>query len=212
MIPVTLVGISSSLPSRPPAAPLPSPGPLRPPDCNVSLPARVVAVETIAENKLWMIHHMYCGPPAGSTAAWGSPNADTGGDSDLPGHLMFHSQRHVHGPADFTDEEAGNFIFAIQHVERHLLEVTQADRIYTILVGETGPHLHAHLIPRYSNEQLAAMEVSVHLGSAMGVFDLYRAVGAGEHKPADAAEVARVVSEMKARLAAEPLPMRGATL
>ena len=167
-------------------------------------------VDIIAENQLWMVHHMFCGPPLGSSAEWGTSNAETGGDSDLPGHLMFHSQRHVHGPADFTDEEAGNFIFAIQHVERLLLDVTGAERIYTILVGETGPHLHAHLIPRYSDEQLASMGVSVDLGSAMGVFDLYRAVGAGDHHPADPVEVARVNSEMKARLAAQPLPMRGA--
>jgi diadenosine tetraphosphate (Ap4A) HIT family hydrolase len=125
---------------------------------------------------------------------------------------MFHSQRHVHGPADFNEEEAGNFIFAVQHVERLLLEVTQADRIYTILVGETGPHLHAHLIPRYSDSQLAEMGVSAELGSAMGVFDLYRQVSGGTHKAANPAEVARVNSEMKARLAAEPLPMRGAQL
>jgi diadenosine tetraphosphate (Ap4A) HIT family hydrolase len=116
-------------------------------------------VDIIAQNRLWLIHHMYCGPPAGSppSAAWGNPGAQTGGDSDLPGHLLLHSQRHVHGPADFTDEEAGNFVFAVRHVERLLLEITQAERIYTVLIGETGPHLHAHLIPRYSDAQLAEM-------------------------------------------------------
>jgi diadenosine tetraphosphate (Ap4A) HIT family hydrolase len=168
-------------------------------------------VDIIAQNRLWLIHHMYCGPPAGSppSAAWGNPGAQTGGDSDLPGHLLLHSQRHVHGPADFTDEEAGNFVFAVRHVERLLLEITQAERIYTVLIGETGPHLHAHLIPRYSDTQLAEMGVSVELGGAMGVFDLYRAVQAGSHPAADAAHVARVVAQLKARLAEEPLPMRG---
>lgn len=104
--------------------------------------------DVIAQNRLWMVHHCHGGPPPGSDTIWGTPGAETGGPCDLPGHLLFHAQRHVHGPADFNEDETANFTYAVQHVSRLLLEVTKADRIYTALIGETGPHLHAHLIPR----------------------------------------------------------------
>ena len=86
--------------------------------------------------------------------------------------------------------------------------MTKADRIYTALIGETGPHLHAHLIPRYSDAQLESMGISPELGSAMGVFDLYRAVSAGTHLPADPAVVASVIASLKAKLSADPLPLQ----
>ena len=154
------------------------------------------------------MHHQYSGPFSG--AAWGTDGAEAVGPIDLPGHLMLHAQRHVHGPTDFTDAESGNFTFACRHVERILLEVTGAERIYTVLIGETGPHLHAHLIPRFCDEKLVAMGVEPKHGSAMGVFDLCRACSAEEGKHADRAEVARVEAEMTKRLAESPMPMRGA--
>jgi len=120
---------------------------------------------------------------------------------------MVHAQRHVHGPADFTDEEALNFTPTVRHISRILLEVTGAERIYTVLIGETGPHLHAHLIPRFSDNKLKDMEIDPALGQGMGVFDLCRQVATGKHKEADRAEVARVNDEMKRRLAESPMPV-----
>ena len=127
----------------------------------------------------------------------------------IPGYLMFQSQRHVQGPQEFNDMEAGNLMFALRHVETILKEVTGAERIYTIMIGETGPHFHAHLIPRYSDERLADLGISKSLGIAMGVFDLFRKVMAKEHPPADKNECERVHMEMKRRLQLEPLPNTG---
>lgn len=157
--------------------------------CRMNDPNDELYVDVLAENKLWLVYH------------WKPEKAP------LPGYLMFHSQRHVQGPADFTDEEAANFTFAIRHVSRILREVTGADRIYTIAIGETGPHLHAHLIPRYSDARLKAMGIEPKMGTAMGVFDLFRAVSGGQHPPTDVAQVRRVCAEVKKRLAASPIPV-----
>lgn len=59
-----------------------------------------------------------------------------------------------------------------------------------------------------SDAQLEAMGIDVALGSAMGVFDLYRAVSAGTHKPADPVVVASVVAALKAKLSESPLPVQ----
>lgn len=50
-------------------------------------------------------------------------------------------------------------MFAVRHIEKILLEVTGADRIYTIMIGETGPHLHAHLYPRFPDSKLKEMGI-----------------------------------------------------
>ena len=163
-------------------------------------------IDVIYEDKLWLCHHCYNAqqlPDADGTA---HPETMVGGPAPLPGWLLFHSQRHVHGPADFTDEECASFTFAIRHVENKLLEATGALRIYTSLIGETGPHLHAHLIPRYSDERLTEMGVDLALGSAMGVFDLNRGVGGRTVPAADPVAVERVSAALKEKLAADPIP------
>jgi diadenosine tetraphosphate (Ap4A) HIT family hydrolase len=163
-------------------------------------------IDVIYEDELWLVHHCYNAqqlPDADGTA---HPETMVGGPAPLPGWLLFHSQRHVHGPADFTDEECASFTFAIRHVENKLLEATGALRIYTSLIGETGPHLHAHLIPRYSDERLTEMGVDLSLGSAMGVFDLNRGVGGRTVPAADPVAVERVSAALKEKLAADPIP------
>jgi diadenosine tetraphosphate (Ap4A) HIT family hydrolase len=107
----------------------------------------------IWENDLWFVRH--APSPAG-----------------LAGWTMLNSQRHVQGPAHFTDEEAASFGPVLRHVTRTLEEVTGALRIYVVAFGESTPHMHSHLIPRYSD--LPAEH------SAFGVADLMRGVGSGE--------------------------------
>ena len=163
-------------------------------------------IDVLYEDSLWLCHH--CHNPKQPPDADGTAHPETmiGGPAPLPGWLLFHSQRHVHGPTDFNDEECASFAFAVRHVEKKLLEATGALRIYTVLIGETGPHLHAHMIPRYSDEQLETMGVDPTLGSAMGVFDLNRGVGARSLPAADESEVKRVSMAVKEKLAADPIP------
>jgi len=115
----------------------------------------------------------------------------------VPGWLMLTSQRHVPGPAHFDDAEAASFGPALRHFEKVLEEVTGALRIYTAAMGESFPHFHAHMVPRYAQMPKDA--------AGWPVFDLYRATQAGE-VPVDEAEVARVAEAYRQALAQHPPP------
>jgi diadenosine tetraphosphate (Ap4A) HIT family hydrolase len=90
----------------------------------------------------------------------------------VPGWMMMISKRHVGGPAHFDEREARAFGLALRHFERVLERVTGALRIYTAAMGESHPHFHAHMVPRYAQMPRDA--------KAWSVFNLQRAVGAGE--------------------------------
>ncbi len=130
------------------------------------------------ENDLWLVRRL---PPG----------------IGVPGWMMMHSQRHVPGPAHFNDEEAATFGPALRHFERVLEQVTGALRIYTAAMGESFPHFHAHMVPRYERMPNDA--------SAWAVFDLYRATQQGEVS-VDEEEAARVAEAYAAALAASPPP------
>ena len=132
----------------------------------------------VFENGLWLIRHA---PPPYS----------------VPGWMMLHSQRHVGGPAHFNDTEAADFGFAVRHFERVLEQVTGALRIYTAAMGESFPHFHGHMIPKYAEMPFDA--------KAMAVFDLQRRAAAGEVQ-ADEREVERITVAYRRALKESPPP------
>jgi diadenosine tetraphosphate (Ap4A) HIT family hydrolase len=116
----------------------------------------------------------------------------------LAGWMLLITRRHVGGPAHFDDIEARAFGPALRHFERVLEEVTGALRIYTAAMGESHPHFHAHMVPRYATMPRDA--------KAWGAFDLQRAAAAGEIAPADPEEVARVSAAYRDALVRRPAP------
>src|SRR5438067_1554092 len=136
------------------------------------------AVRPLYEDELWHVRHA---DPAG-----------------VPGWMLMISRRHVAGPAYFDDREAANFGPALRHFERVLEEVTGALRIYTAAMGESFPHFHAHLVPRYASMPNDA--------KAWAVFDLYRATQQGE-VAIDQEEATRVAEAYQQALAMRPQPV-----
>jgi diadenosine tetraphosphate (Ap4A) HIT family hydrolase len=130
------------------------------------------------QNELWQVRHI--DPPYG-----------------VPGWMMLVSQRHVGGPAHFDDREAASFGPTLRHLERCLEELTGALRIYTAAMGESHPHFHCHMVPRYADSPRGA--------KAWALFDLLRAAGAGEIS-VDPAEVARLSEGYRQALTASPPP------
>jgi histidine triad (HIT) family protein len=65
------------------------------------------------------------------------------------GHLVVEPRRHAPGWADLTDAEAGAVGRWCARASRALLSVTDAERVYSAVIGHGVPHLHVHLIPRY---------------------------------------------------------------
>jgi diadenosine tetraphosphate (Ap4A) HIT family hydrolase len=157
----------------------PLPQPSR--DCAVcaSLSDPGVSLTRVFENDLWIVR------PASEPCG-------------VPGWMMLITRRHVAGPAHFNDREANNFGPALRHFEKVLEDVTGALRIYTAAMGESSPHFHAHMVPRYKTMPKGA--------SAWGVFDLQRAASAGEIV-VDAAEVQRVIEAYGRALAERAVPV-----
>ena len=104
-------------------------------------------------NELWTVRHIE-GP-------WG-----------LAGWMQMVASRHVAGLAAMNDAEAASFGPTLRWLEKTLLDVTGAERIYTAALGELVPHLHVHMVPRYPTMPKDAR--------GWAVFDLQRAAQAGE--------------------------------
>lgn len=144
------------------------------PDCAVcrslSGPERI---EPLYEDDFWQVRH---NPAPYGVAGW----------------MQMVSKRHVRGPAHFSPAEALALGPALCRFERVLLEVTGAVCIYTAAMGESSPHFHAHMVPRYPS-----MPREVR---GWAVFDLERAARTGEIQ-VEGAEVARVCAAYRAALA-----------
>ncbi|HVY30238.1 MAG TPA: hypothetical protein VHB79_26960 [Polyangiaceae bacterium] len=146
--------------------------------CGVCKKLSSTWTEPVFENELWHIRPIDA--PAG-----------------VPGWMMMVARRHVPGPAQFSPREAASFGPTWCHLQRVLLEVTGALRIYTAALGESSPHFHGHLIPRYERMPKDA--------NGWSVFDLERAAKAGE-VVVDPADVADLTNRFRAALAIAPPP------
>jgi diadenosine tetraphosphate (Ap4A) HIT family hydrolase len=135
-------------------------------------------LEPVFENELWHVRALDA--PGG-----------------VPGWMMMVARRHVAGPAHFDAREVASFGPTWCHLQRVLLEVTGALRVYTAAMGESSPHFHGHLVPRYAHMPNDA--------KGWAVFDLERATKLGE-VPIDSAEVERMITAFRAALRAQPPP------
>ena len=136
------------------------------------------SIEPVFENELWHVRPL--DPPGG-----------------LPGWMLMVARRHVAGPAQFEPREAASFGPTWCHLQRVLLEVSGALRIYSAALGESSPHFHGHLVPRYAQMPKDA--------KGWGVFDLERAAKVGE-TDVDPSEVERLIDAFRTALRAAPPP------
>ena len=141
--------------------------------CAVSTGAREVPHGILYEDDLWVVRHS--GPPYG-VAGW----------------LTLMTKRHCPEPASFNDAEARSFGPTLRHFEGVLREITGALRIYTAAMGESFPHFHGHMVPRYAQTPGDVKTWDIFLltqNAARGEFTI------------DEAEVKRICEEFKTRVA-----------
>jgi diadenosine tetraphosphate (Ap4A) HIT family hydrolase len=153
--------------------------PSRDPGCGVCASLATPTAPPLFQNQLWQVQQISA--PSG-----------------VPGWMLLVSQRHLAGPAFFDDREAASFGPTLRHLQRALLDVTGALRIYMAAMGESSPHFHCHLVPRYASMPKDAR--------AWGVFDLQRAAAAGEIE-VDPAATARMAEAYRQALAVNPPPL-----
>ena len=65
------------------------------------------------------------------------------------GYLMVEPKRHVASLADLTDGEAAALGTLVARVSRALKRRVGAEHLYAFVLGDTVPHLHVHVVPRY---------------------------------------------------------------
>ncbi len=118
-----------------------------------------------------------------------SPDAPgTDGAPVYLGHLVVEPRRHVPGLADLTDAE-GAAIGAWAARASRAQRAAGAEHVYSAVIGHRVDHLHLHLIPRYPgtpSEYWWPPRLDEAPGARLG----------------DAAEVTRVVRDLRAHLEA----------
>ena len=62
--------------------------------------------------------------------------------------------RHVAEPTDLTDEEAAAYWRELLIVGRAIESVMQPVKLNYNLLGNSLPHLHTHVIPRYADDPM----------------------------------------------------------
>ena len=68
----------------------------------------------------------------------------------VAGWVVLTTTRHVRCLADLTDDEATHLARLAVRVQRAQRDVLGAEIAYAVSLGESVPHFHLHLIPRYA--------------------------------------------------------------
>ncbi len=76
---------------------------------------------------------------------------DREGKPNYLGHIMIDLKRHTPSLGDMTMDEAKAFGVIMARVSKALIESENAEHVYSLVSGNSVPHLHMHLVPRYAN-------------------------------------------------------------
>ncbi|RLQ96326.1 HIT family protein [Falsibacillus albus] len=74
---------------------------------------------------------------------------DRSGKPNYQGHIMIDLKRHVPTLGDMNVEEAKAFGVMMSRVSKALMESEKAEHIYSLVSGNSVPHLHMHIVARY---------------------------------------------------------------
>jgi diadenosine tetraphosphate (Ap4A) HIT family hydrolase len=75
-----------------------------------------------------------------------------GADAPLPGYVCVVAKQHVIEPFDLDLDDGHAFWDALMTVARRLRAATKARKINYEIHGNTLPHLHVHLYPRFEGD------------------------------------------------------------
>lgn len=125
------------------------------------------------QNSMWVVRHL---PPPGGVVGW----------------ITVHSKRHVRNVGEMSDAEVASLGPTLRHFTRIVEELTAAPRVYMAALGESFPHFHCHLVPRYDDSPVKGWKLFLQPSEVT--------------TPDDPMRVQAFVDAFKARLAASPPP------
>jgi len=74
------------------------------------------------------------------------------GDTDYPGFLRVVWQEHVREMTDLTPVDRAHCLRVVFAVEQALRDTLQPDKINVASLGNQVPHVHWHVIPRFTDD------------------------------------------------------------
>ena len=74
-------------------------------------------------------------------------------DSRFPGRSIVKLRDHQEDFSELNPSETAEFIADVQTAMGIIKNLTRADRVNVAILGNAVPHVHAHLIPRFSAEE-----------------------------------------------------------
>jgi len=83
-------------------------------------------------------------------------------ESQVKGYLYLEPNRHVESWSEFTLDELHEMSELIRSVEMILKKLIPVDRLYIVTISETVRHLHLHLIPRLTDDEIKGIELISH--------------------------------------------------
>ena len=91
---------------------------------------------------------------AGETLLWGGKNCRVilVDDADFPGFCRVIWNEHIKEMTDLPTDLRDHFMHIVFAVERAVREVVQPEKINLASLGNMTPHLHWHVIPRFSDD------------------------------------------------------------
>lgn len=73
-------------------------------------------------------------------------------EKNCPGYLYIEPKRHIESFAELSHDEFSEFGSVMEESVGWIYENFKPLKLYTVTVSEAVPHIHWHLVPRYSDE------------------------------------------------------------
>jgi diadenosine tetraphosphate (Ap4A) HIT family hydrolase len=77
--------------------------------------------------------------------------------SQILGYMYIEPKRHVEHWSDFTDKELSKLGLLVKRLEIALKKELPVERVYTVTISEAVRHLHVHVIPRESEDDVKGL-------------------------------------------------------
>jgi len=74
-------------------------------------------------------------------------------DARFPGRCILTLNKHYDNLEELESNELNDYMQEIVHVTKAMKKALQVERVNLAILGNTVSHVHAHLIPRYPNQE-----------------------------------------------------------